>query len=1099
MKRLRFVFLRALLAVVLILVSRPSMARSQSENARPRVTQAVDLRKLVVLRGNVHPLARTEFDRGAAPDDLPLKRMLLVLQRAPEQEAALQKLLDEQQSKSSASYHQWLTPNEFGRQFGPADADIQIVTGWLASQGFQAIRVSAGKTVVEFSGTAGQVRNAFHTELHKFTVEGEDHWANAADPQIPVALAPVVTGIASLHNFLKKPMIHTRGEFSRDKATNQVRPLFSGSDSAGPFFAVGPADFAKIYNSAPLLTQAPTPVDGTGQSIAIVGRTNIDIQDVRDFRNLFGLPVNDPQIILNGPDPGIVSKGEETEADLDVEWAGAAAPGATVKFVISESTLVADGVDLSALYIIENNIAPVLSESFGACEAQTGSSIGALWEQAAAQGITVLIPSGDSGSAGCDGGNSATQGLAVSGIASTPFNVAVGGTDFDYTGTTQSIFWNPPASNDPVTLASALSYIHEVPLNASCARNGVGSCPTVKSNGTDLAAAGGGPSVIFDRPSWQTGTGTNIPPDNKRHLPDVSLFASSGANDSFYVVCQADRITSGTSCDASTGSIHFLGVGGTSASAPAFAAIMALVNQKTGQRQGNANYVLYKLAAQPGASCDSSDPATITNANCIFYDTTVGNISVACAGASPNCSKTTAGGFGILVDDPTKPTPTPAWTTTPGYDMATGLGTVNAANLVNNWSTASFTPSATVLTLNGGAAVSITHGQSVTVSATVTPGSPAPTGDVSLIATGNFNNGSNSIGVDGFTLSGGTAAGATNLLPGGGGTSYTVKAHYAGDGTYGASNSNAVSVTVAAESSKTTLSFVTFDALGNGTCHTAPISVAYGSPYILRVDVTSAIGTACSNSPASPSPTGTITLTDSNNPLNDFSGSNTATLNILGFLEDQPIQLSPGAHSLVAAYSGDNSFSASTSPADAITITKATTATAVTAFPASIASGGSVTLTATITTQSNGAAPTPTVQFFNGSAAITGTVIYTPVAGSASGAAKLTAVLTTTLSALPPTAPGSRRIPIPPYALWILACAATLLLLFLRHLPRERRLGYTFAGLLLVALLAAAGGGCGGGGGGGGSSAKNRSITATYSGDANYSTSTSPAASVTVQ
>ena len=459
-------------ALVLTLLFIPFLrAAAQTANIRQRITQAVDKEDLVTLHGNTHPLARSKWDHGSALESLPVGRMLLVLKRGAEQEAALRQLLDDQQVKSSPNYHKWVTPEQFGTQFGPADADVQAVTDWLTTQGFQINRVAAGRTVIEFSGTAGQVRQGFHTEIHKFVVSGEEHWANATDPQIPAALAPVVAGLVSLHNFPRKPMVHRIGAFSRSKATGEVRPLFTYTDKTGTSYAVGPSDFATIYNVQPLW-QAGT--DGAGQSIAVVGQSNINIQDVRDFRSLFGLPANDPEIILNGPDPGVVST-EEGEADLDVQWAGAVAKNATIKFVVSGSTVSTDGVDLSALYVIDNNLAPVMSESYGSCESSLGNSgntfFNGLWEQAAAQGMTVIVASGDSGSAGCDGlpnQTAAQNGLAIDGLASTPFNVAVGGTDFDDL-TNPSQYWNT-VNNSP-SQSSAKSYIPETTWNNSCAES----------------------------------------------------------------------------------------------------------------------------------------------------------------------------------------------------------------------------------------------------------------------------------------------------------------------------------------------------------------------------------------------------------------------------------------------------------------------------------------------------------------------------------------------------------------------------------------------------------------------------------------------------
>src|SRR5579862_128192 len=905
--------------------------------------------------------------------------------------------MDEQQIKSSPNYHRWLTPEEFGKQFGPSDADVQATSNWLSSQGFQVNRITAGRTVIEFSGTAGQVRQALHTEIHKFTVNGEEHWANASDPQIPSALSPAVAGIASLNNFPRKSFGRRLGTFSRSKITGEVRPLFTFTDNTGTNYAVGPTDFATIYNVLPLWQAG---IDGTGQTIAIVADSNINIQDAREFRAMFGLPANDPVIVLDGPDPGI-SSFSESEADLDVQWAGAVAKNATIKLVVSADTESSFGPDLSALYIVDNNLAPVMSYSFGACEAQLGSGGNAfyssLWEQAAAEGITVMVASGDSGSAECDDPNSesaATQGLAVTGVASTPFNVSVGGTDFNDLAT-PTLYWN--ASNASGTQLSAKSYIPEVPWNDSCARllASAPGCASVSSNnqGQDLVAGGGGTSAIYAQPSWQTGTGTSVPNDGKRHSPDVSLFAGAGLNGNFLVFCEADANTGSntTSCDLSAPFQDFQGGGGTSFASPAFAGIMALVNQKTGVRQGNANYVLYPLAAKSGNTCDTNTPTS----SCIFYDTTTGNIDVACVGGSPNCSNTStaANQFGVLVN-PAALTSL-AWITTPGYDMATGLGTVNAANLVNNWTSATFTPTTT--TLVSLTPTAITHGQPVNVSITVT-GAGTPTGDVTLSNSSNV-----ALGIPPFTLSGGTFNGQTKFLPGG---TYNVKAHYAGDGKFGASDSNppGITVTVSPESSQTHLGLVTFDINTGLVTSTTATTAAYGSPYVLRADVTNGSGTVCpsavSELPTYACPTGTVTITD-NGALLDRSqlGSGEFGLNSQGATEDILIQLPTGMHNLVAAYGGDVSFSPNTSPTDPVTITPAVTTLALAVSTSTVSINTNVTLTATLSTQSNGAAPAGTVTFLNGGSPISGTVNYVRNASSASAFASLQATLTTTFSA----------------------------------------------------------------------------------------------------
>jgi hypothetical protein len=987
---------QTLLLIVFILLSCVT-TKGQTPSVPARVTQPVDLQKLVTLQGNTHPLARPEFDQGAAPDSLPMERILLVLQRSAEQDAALQKLLEEQQIKSSPNYHMWLTPEQFGEQFGPADADIQAVTDWLTSQGFTVTRVAAGRTVVEFSGTAGTVRQAFHTEIHKYVAKGEEHWANASDPQIPAALAPVVAGFASLNNFPRMPMLKRAGVFSRSKATGEVKPLFTIPGGKGVYYyALGPTDFATIYNVLPLWQGSPA-IDGTGQTIAIVAGSNINISDVEDFRTLFGLPANDPQIIVNGVDPGVTMTDEETEADLDTEWSGAVAKNATIELVVSEDTESTFGADLSAVYIVDNNLAPILSASYGACEAGLGvggnAFYNALWGQGAAQGITILVASGDNGSAGCDSNPDevgAEYGLMVSGTASTPYNVVVGGTDFNDVDA-WTTYWS--STNNTSTLASALSYIPETTWNNSCASTGVAS--NCASTGSVLVAGSGGASNCvnstststgftcnggYPKPAWQSGN--NVPNDNARDLPDVSLFASNGVNNSFYVICEADKLSAGeVSCNSSSSQWYFLGVGGTSASTPAFAGLMALVNQKTGGRWGNANYVLYPLAAKGGASCTSeaSMASTANSSACIFYDVVTGNNSVPCVAGSPNCSNTGSTGYGILEVNPPSNS-TPAWTTTAGYDLATGLGSVNAADLVKNWSSISFQPSTT--TLASLSPTTLTHGQAVNFTVNVASGSGSGTltGNVSLIAQTGVSS-TNVTGIGPFPLSGGSVSSSTSMLPGG---TYGVKAHYPGNGTYGASDSNPpVQVTVGKESSQTKVGAVSCD-YTSGACTYGVTSMVYGSTYgllLLRMDVTNASGQPCASSTsgvlAYPCPTGIVTATvngyppsDLGNPTDDTPG--TYPLNSEGYAEDQYIQLPGGTYDIVASYAGDNSYTASTSPQAVVAIAKAPTTITGCTLPSTVQVGVQFSCSATVNTQSHGVAPTGTIGLLVGNTPIPG-------------------------------------------------------------------------------------------------------------------------------
>jgi hypothetical protein len=1246
---------------------------TQAAPVPARVTQTVDEGNRVMLHGNVHPLARAEFDRGAVADSQPATRMTLLLQRSQEQETALRQLLEQQQDKASPNFHKWLSPDQFGKQYGPADTDIQAVTDWLTSRGFTGIKVGAGRTTVEFSGNVGQVRNAFQTEIHHFFVNSKMHVANVSDPQIPAAFAPVVAGVLSLHDFRPKAQVHQLGTFRKTKATGELKPLFTfagcGTGNAPvPCYAVGPGDFAKIYN----VPYVPGTTDGTGVTIAIVQDSNLNVADVQQFRSLFGLPANftNNNIIVNGPDPGIQGptsvSGDEVEADLDTQWAGAVAPGATIDVVVSQDSqsIGTFGIDLSAIYIIDNNIAPIMTESFGSCEAGLGVTgeqfYQSLWRQASAQGITVILSSGDSGSAACDPSSTATnkdvaaQGLNVSGLASTPYNVAIGGTDFQ-NGIVPSPFWTTTnGTNGSLTQVSAKSYIPESTWNDSCAAAAIAgnlslaTCTptTINANSTsgapsfgiDIVAGGGGPSSLVTtgtgagpvnpKPVWQTGTNGN-PADGFRDIPDVSFFAGNGFNGSFYIICQQDANTgtgsTTSSCDLNSPFNDFQGVGGTSAGAPAFAGVMALVNQKTGQRQGNANFVLYQLYKKntAGTIC-ASNSAAVTATGCIFYDTVTGNNSVACQGGKPNCSNTNtaANQYGIMVD-PAHLT-NPAWETTPGYDLATGLGSLNVGNLLSSWTSASFTADTVAITsptasVPASGSINITHGATANFMVQVTP--TTATGSVSLVASPP---GKPQVGIGSFsqsnvtfTLSGGTATIATNELPGG--TAYPVVATYTGDGTFAAGTSAPILVTVAPEASNTAVNVVTFNAQNNPVINTGNISMQYGSAYILQIAVSDSTKQQCAKLVVA-CPTGTVTLKDGTSPVNDFNGQSTVTLNSQGIAEDQPVQLGVAVHNLTAAYSGDNSFTASTSPSVTATVTQATTTTTATSSAASVPIGQSVTLTATIATQSSGVAPTGTVSFMVGgksigsgtvtgtagtkaaasgtatatvsfpsagaqsitavysgdtnyagstSAAIaitaaTGTQLTTtvvtpsvtsiasggsvtftakvtgtannapgptgsvqfmngttalgtaascmPTAGTASTPGTCTATLTTTLAFLrPPTSPTniSRRPPFGPVVpsapirifAGLLFAALLLSLGRLRVAPPTRKLAYACAGGLLLACLAIGIAGCGGSGSTTTpppTTPHTDTITAVYSGDGTYATSTSAAVTISI-
>ena len=697
------------LLVALMVFGQHAMAQSPN-----RIAQEIDESCRVVLTGNTHPLAQARFDRGAAPSSHPMDRMLLLLARSPEQKAALEELLAEQVDPNSPNYHAWLTPEEFGERFGPSDADVTAITNWLTGHGFLIGSISSGKTVVEFSGTAGQVQQAFHTEIHRYLVPSsltpgtsaapQEHWANATDPEIPAVLAPVVAGLVSLNDFGLHAMHKTLGPVVRHANSSQVTPQFDIDYNGNEYYGLSPYDFATMYNVAPLWNAGIT---GTGETVAIVGQTVIKTADIAAFRKAFGLPALAPTIIVNGTTPA-ASAGDEEESDLDVEWAGAVAKGATIQYVTSASTSSTAGVFLSAEYIVDKKTATILSMSYGGCELALGTSgnqfINALWQQAASEGISVFVAAGDSGSAGCENHDqtppfAAEYGLQVNGTASTPYNVAVGGTDMaDYNplGSTNtfSTYW--ATTNNSTTGASLKKYIPEVIWNDSCAIGSEATCNnSANQNFVRVDGGSGGKSACttpnattgacaggYVKPSWQAVTG--VPADGKRDIPDVSLFAGDGERGTFYLICDSDvaPCTYSSATDAIA-----LAVGGTSASSPAMAGIQALVNQKLKAAQGNVNPTLYAMAKKETLSgCNSTNGS---GASCAFNDVTAGTNAMPCYNGTTNCTVTTAGDeYGIL----------PGYAAGTGFDLASGLGSVNAYNLVNQWPGA--TSSAPAVTLS---------------------------------------------------------------------------------------------------------------------------------------------------------------------------------------------------------------------------------------------------------------------------------------------------------------------------------------------------------------------------------------------------------------
>jgi subtilase family serine protease len=817
----------AVAALTLALSSRHAQVVFGSQGGRLPIliTQPIDETRLVTLVGNTRPEASAAYDRGRVADDFPVQHMLLQLRRAPELEREFEQYIETLTDKSSPNFRNWMMASEQGEKYGLAQADLDTITGWLKSHGFEVGYVYPNGMVIDFSGTAGNIREAFHTDIHALNVNGKDHFANWSDPKIPAALAPAIVGVASIHNF-------------RPHAMNIRKPNYTFGCTGVPFsstcYALVPADYQTIYNLNPLYTAGIT---GKGQTVVVIEDTNTFANDWSNYQKTFGLTTYGGTLTTVHPDdagnctnPG--TNGDDIEADLDAEMVTAFAPGATV-----EVASCASGTPLASfggLIALENLVSagsppPVISMSYGVCEVLSGASLNAsfnsAFQSAAAAGVSVFVSSGDDGSSSCardflPGGSYALPGIGVTGWGESVYNVSVGGTDFEDVynalegGLPVTTYWN---TTNGTTFGSAKSYIPEIPWDDSCASFMIynaekftvpygtnGFCnSTTGASFLSTAAASGGPSNCakgsgnpkyayvedtsctgYPKPSWQNGILGN-PRDGVRDIPDVSLFAANGIWGHYVVICASDPGSGGVPCTGAPDT--WTGVGGTSASSPAMAAIQALVDQKHAIRAGNPNPTYYSIAktefgSQGNSSCYSINQTGGTT-TCTFYDITQGDIDVNCrpngtvfkadcyvpsstngttgtqpigsltltSGGSgytstptctisgptnqnkylsptgkvlygggglatctatinpttgvvtavtltrpglgytgvPQCVISCGGGKGarcMAVITPATPAPSyqPAFGATPGWDLATGLGSVNATNLVNN-------------------------------------------------------------------------------------------------------------------------------------------------------------------------------------------------------------------------------------------------------------------------------------------------------------------------------------------------------------------------------------------------------------------------------
>jgi subtilase family serine protease len=1116
-----------------------AISPAQQATTAARIVGPIDENQLVTLKGNVNPQANAKNDRGPVSDSLPMAGLTLLLSRTPEQQAAFDAYVQSEYESGSPNFHHWLTPAQIGQLYGPSQSDIATISAWLTSKGFTVTHVALDRMSIGFSGTAGQVTNAFHTEIHQLSVNGKAHIANMSDPQIPAAISPVVSGLKGLHNFLPHPLHHdgalvhfnpqagkwqlptvsstdsATGKTNKPVPATRLHPEFGINVPADPTTGssayleedVTPYDFATIYNVLPLWN-AGTPINGTGQTIAIDGTSDINLGDVTTYRTAFGLPAGQTVEEVkgaNGIDPGPCTNttgacgiGDLEENTLDVEVSGGVAPGAQIVLVTSgynsQTNPTNDPIFEGAQYVIENHnnvgsteenvkliaSASILSLSYGLCELGMGTSSNVayydLWQSAAAEGISVFVATGDSGSPACDDGGdsngnpySAQYGLSVNGLASTPFDTAVGGTDFEWckptidssgnihgcpaTSSAASPYWN--ANNNTTNGESATGYVPEIPWNDTCenpiwanylisfannltpysissSANPDAVCNWVENNWynvdiyfqqqygfqevlasyVDTVGGSGGQSncvvntedtdpsdptcssastvstangtVTLENdgwpvPSWQSGvTGTSSL--TSRAIPDVSFFAGDGSLGSATLICVSTLGSCVTSSTVGTNPVTIeptaQEVGGTSVATPEMAGVMALINQKAGAAQGLPNQQLYQIAAtQSYANC-SAETVKNTSTSCYFQSIDEGTNAMPCslgtAGAeggaiyegngnwddqaqpytglvSPNCVALNSGDvIGTLVSSGT----TQAYNATAGYNMATGLGSLNVANVVNAWVSDAGTNTATMSitttpAAGTGGTISLGSGVSLVIAVTMTGGSGTPTGTITAAG---INGTLSSSGAVTITIPAGSLAPGTD----------TVTVNYSGDPTY-APTSQTLTVNAAAAVATVNVS--------------APASDNIVDSVIVSVGV----------SGPGPTPTGTVTLSGGSysSTATKLSANGAASFTIPA--GDLPGSAAGTTDTLTASYSGDSNYGSATGTTTIVMVstTALTPTIKVTASP----TGGidtSQPLTLNVTVSGSGTLPTGTVTVTS-SAATSGSTLASGISAQLAG------------------------------------------------------------------------------------------------------------------
>ncbi len=852
-----------------------------------RIAARTDLTTRISLNQQAPAWATPANDSGPVSPDTSLQ-LIVLLNRSPERQAAFTKLLADQQDPASPDYHRWLTPAQVGALYGPTQPDLDAISAWLVSQGLAVTEITPSHVFIDLSAPASAVSRAFGINLRYFSIDGETRFSATSAPSIPAAFANVIHSISGLSETHLQPMsrMHSKPLTSMGVGSDVGPSPDYTSGGSGAHF-VTPGDFATIFDVQPTYAAGFT---GTGQKVAIIGRSRVVPTDISEFESMTGLPANQPNTVIpaNGVDPGIGTIGDQGEATLDVDRVIGTAPGVQADLVVSGSAGGFDGIYVAAQYEVQTLLDPVMNVSFGACEAYAGPGGVSLWDtlfaQAASEGISVFVSSADSGAATCDAQFApppAYQFRSINYICASSYATCVGATELADSNL-NTTYWS---STNSANLVSALGYIPEGAWNEPQALDANGNQFAV------VAAGGGGASIYIPKPSWQTGTG--VPADGFRDVPDVSF---PGAGHDGYFACFA---AGGGDC----ANKRFEYFDGTSAAAPAMAAVTALLNQKMGTAQGNMNPVFYRTAAAtPGA----------------FHDATPSSSGVnGCAIDMPSmCNNSTYGLDGYLL--------------TTGYDQATGLGSLDVTSFLNAVASISVSGTATKLGINESAS-SIADTGTVTFTATLVATSAASaTGTVQFFADGT------KLGTP-VALAAGVALSPAVPFPAAG--SYLITASYSGDSSFQAAVSPGITLQVSGIASQLSLS---------------PASATITSGTLTTFTAT--VATA----PKSVAPTGIVRfLLQQGSATKDLGAMPLSNGVAMTSIAPRPI----GSYTISAFYLGDTVYSPSNS-SSSIIVQKQTTGVSLFSASPQIGLGGYVNfqILASIS-PANSSVPPPTGTF----------------------------------------------------------------------------------------------------------------------------------------